>query len=59
MMKVPYTVVIGVQEVEKGELTPRLRQDIAVADKRISVGTEEFLKTVANEAKSRVNKSSF
>jgi threonyl-tRNA synthetase len=60
MMKVPYTLVIGPKEVEKGELMPRLRKDLEVQeDRAIGVGVDQFFKTVANEAKSRVSKSSF
>ncbi|HEX9153458.1 MAG TPA: threonine--tRNA ligase [Candidatus Saccharimonadales bacterium] len=58
LMKVPYTVVIGQKEVETGELTPRMRKDIEVSDQAQSRTVNEFLKTVANEAKSRVSKTS-
>ncbi len=58
LMKVPYTLVIGEKEIETGEVTPRVRKDLEVeqADKPIPV--TNFLKTVANEAKSRVSKTS-
>jgi len=58
IMKVPYAVVIGEKEIETSELTPRIRKDLAVADQTTSYTVEEFLKTVANEAKTRVNKTS-
>lgn len=58
LMKVPYIVVIGEMEIASGELLPRLRADLSVADEHKSVTIDEFLKTVAHEAKSRVNKSS-
>jgi threonyl-tRNA synthetase len=58
MMKVPYTVVIGEKEIGGGDLTPRIRGDLAVSDTAKGYTTEEFLKTVANEAKSRVSKTS-
>jgi len=58
VMKVPYSVVIGEKEIETGELTPRIRKDIAVADHTASYTVEEFLKTVAHEATSRVTKTS-
>lgn len=58
MMKVPYTIVVGEKEIESGKVTPRLRKDIAVSDKPHELDIDEFLKTVANEAKSRVTKSS-
>jgi threonyl-tRNA synthetase len=58
VMKVPYTLVIGQREIENGEVTPRIRKDLVVQEGERSLGIEEFLKTVANEAKSRTNKSS-
>ncbi len=58
LMKVPYAVVIGEKEIKSGKITPRIRKDIAVGEDRASVSIEEFLKTVANESKARVNKSS-
>jgi threonyl-tRNA synthetase len=56
--KVPYTVVIGQKEMETGEVTPRIRGDIAVNDSPKSYTVQEFLQTVANETKMRVTKSS-
>ena len=56
--KIPYTVVIGEKEIAGGELTPRIRQDLTVDGAAHSYTVEEFLKTVANEAKTRVNKTS-
>ena len=56
--KVPYAVVIGEKEVAGGELAPRIRGDLAVDDTAKTYTPEEFLKTVAHEAKSRVNKTS-
>jgi threonyl-tRNA synthetase len=58
LMKVPYSVVIGQKEIEGGMLTPRVRSDIEVHPEHEPRTAEEFLKTVANEAKSRVNKTS-
>jgi threonyl-tRNA synthetase len=60
MWRVPYTLVIGEKEVSGGELTPRIRKDLAVHEEQParSYTAEEFLKTVANEAKSRVSKTS-
>lgn len=57
-MKVPYTVVIGEKEMESGELMPRIRKDMSVTEGEQPVTVEEFLKTVAHEAKSRVSKTS-
>jgi threonyl-tRNA synthetase len=58
LMKVPYTVVIGEKEIESGELTPRIRKDMEVSEQHDAHTVDEFLKTVAHEAKSRVNKTS-
>lgn len=58
LMKVPYTLVIGQKEIETGELVPRIRKDIEVSSQSQPHTIEEFLKTVAHEAKSRVNKTS-
>jgi len=56
--KVPYTLVIGEKEIRNGQVVPRLRQDLVVIPVQPEMGIEQFLKSVANEAKSRVNKSS-
>jgi threonyl-tRNA synthetase len=58
LMKIPYTVVIGQKEIESGQLVPRIRKDMEVGDQHDAHTVEEFLKTVAHEAKSRVNKTS-
>ena len=56
--KVPYTIVVGDKEIESGQVMPRIRQDMAVQEGDPAVHVDEFLKTVANEAKSRVHKTS-
>lgn len=56
--KVPYVVVIGEKEVESGEVSPRVRADMKVNEQTSSMKVENFLQSVANEAKSRVSKSS-
>lgn len=56
--KVPYTLVIGEKEITSGEVVPRIRGDMAVSDTPQAVGAEQFFQTVANEAQSRVLKSS-
>lgn len=56
--KVPYTLVIGEKEMETGEVTPRIRKDMAVSEQVQARTVDEFLKTVAHEAKSRVSKTS-
>jgi pilus assembly protein TadC len=39
-------------------VVPRIRKDIAVNENAAGLPLENFLQTVANEAKSRVNKTS-
>jgi threonyl-tRNA synthetase len=56
--KVPYTLVIGEKEIANGIVSPRLRPDISVMDVQSELHFEQFIKTVANETKGRVNKSS-
>lgn len=56
--KVPYTVVIGEKELGSGQVMPRIRQDMVVQQGDQPVAVEQFLKTVSNEAKSRVHKTS-
>jgi threonyl-tRNA synthetase len=56
--KVPYSLVIGEKEIESGQVNPRIRSDIAVDNEHGAHEVENFLRTVANEAKSRINKSS-
>ena len=58
LMKVPYTIVIGEKEIASGRLVPRVRSDMEVNSPHDEIGIPEFLKTVANEAKGRVNKTS-
>jgi threonyl-tRNA synthetase len=58
LAKVPYSVVIGEKEIETGQMQPRIRKDMEVSEQHEARTVEEFLKTVANEAKSRVNKTS-
>ena len=55
--KVPYAIVVGEKEVQSGQLSPRVRKDIAVQPPS-TIGVENFLKTVSNESHSRVSKSS-
>jgi len=56
--KVPYTIVVGQKEIETGEVVPRIRKDIEVQAEHSAHTVDEFLKTVAHEAKSRVSKTS-
>lgn len=56
--KVPYTVVIGQKEIAGGDVMPRIRKDMAAHEEVHGTGLDQFLQTVANEAKSRVIRSS-
>ncbi len=56
--KVPYTIVVGDKEIESGQVMPRIRKDMMVQEGDPAVHIDEFLKTVANEAKGRVHKTS-
>lgn len=58
LMKIPYTVVIGEKEIASGEVVPRVRGDMEVSPDHQPRSIENFLNTVANEAKSRVTKTS-
>ncbi len=58
LMKVPYTVVIGEKEIESGQLTPRIRKDLAVSGESKTLEIDEFLAAVASEVKARANTSS-
>lgn len=55
--KVPYMLVVGDKERETGDVTPRIRGDLQVQEPSARP-YENFFKSVANEAKSRVSKSS-
>lgn len=56
--KVPYTLVIGEKEIATNQVTPRVREDLVVIAAHPELAVEDFLKTVFNETKSRVNKTS-
>lgn len=58
LAKVPYTIVLGDKEMRSREVVPRIRADMQVRDGEHPVGLEQFLKTVVNEAKGRVLKTS-
>jgi threonyl-tRNA synthetase len=58
LAKVPYTVVAGEKEIAGREVVPRIRKDMVVQEGERSIGIEQFLQTVAHEAKSRVLKTS-
>ncbi len=55
--KVPYMLVVGEKEIESGDVTPRIRGDLQVQEPQ-AMPYENFFKSVRNEAKSRVSRSS-
>lgn len=55
--KVPYTVVLGEKEITTGQVVPRIRKEMEVQPPS-ALAVDNFLQTVANEAASRVSKSS-
>ena len=56
--KIPYTIVVGEKEIDSGRVTPRVRQDLVVIAVHPELQIEDFLKTVSNETKMRVLKTS-
>ena len=56
--KVPYTLVIGEKEITSKRVQPRIRQDLSVIAAHPDFDIADFLKSVANETKSRTAKSS-
>lgn len=58
VQKVPYTLVIGEKEIESGNVIPRIRKDMSVQPGDGAVAIEQFLETVAHEAKARVTHTS-
>ena len=57
LYKVPYTVVIGEQEVNTGKLKPRIRGDMKNGDTEIECEVATFLKALKSEADKRTTKS--
>lgn len=57
IMKIPYVVVIGEKEINGGELNLRIRKDLEVEASGRTYNTEELLKSVANETKTRTSRS--
>jgi len=56
-MKIPYVIVMGEKELKTQETIPRIRSDMQVQAPTL-IKMDNFLKTVANEAKSRVTHTS-
>ena len=58
LAKVPYSLVLGEKEITSREVVPRIRKDLIVQEQTAVYSLDTFLGTVANEAKSRVSKTS-
>lgn len=56
--KVPYTIVLGEKEIASGRVIPRVRSDLVVISAHPELEIEDFFKTVRNETKMRVQKTS-
>ena len=58
-MKVPYIVVVGDKELDTQDMTPRIRSDLEIEGRKdISYPYENLIRSIANEIKGRVQKSS-
>lgn len=57
IMRVPYTVVVGEKEIETSNVMPRVRGDLSNGSEAKTLSVDDFLKTVADESKQRVSKS--
>lgn len=58
LYKVPYTIVVGNQEIETGKLKPRIRDDLKTSETDTEYLIEDFLNSLKKEADERLNKSS-
>jgi len=56
--KIPYTLVIGEKEIASGRVVPRVRADLVVIAAHPELEIGDFFKTVRNETKMRVQKTS-
>jgi len=56
-LKTPYVVVVGEKELETESTTPRIRSDLIVKQPDKPMKLENLIKTIANESKSRVNRT--
>lgn len=58
LFKIPYTIVLGQKEMETGDVTPRIRKDLAAPEVAVTLPVEHFLQTVLAESLSRTLKTS-
>ena len=59
LYKIPYTIVLGTNEIESDEVTPRIRKDLSSDAPITAVKISDFLSTVRTEALDRAQESSF
>lgn len=57
LYKVPYTIVLGQQEIESGNLKPRIREDLRDNKEEKTYPIDEFLGNVSHESYERLTKS--
>lgn len=58
LAKVPYTIVLGEKEIRQKRVQPRIRADLSILAAHPDFDLQDFIKSVSNEAKTRVSKSS-
>ena len=58
VMKIPYVIVVGPHEVESGQVTPRIRQDLTENTQTPTLTYGDFLSKVGLEYRERTLKSS-
>lgn len=58
LMKVPYVIVVGPHEVESGQVTPRIRQDLTENEQAPTLSYDDFLSKVNQDYRERSLKSS-
>jgi len=56
--KTPYAIVVGDKEIESGDISPRIREDLKNHNSDVKLTIDDFLKIVAKESKDRVSKTS-
>ncbi len=57
VMKIPYVIVVGPHEVESGQVTPRIRQDLIENTQAPTLAYGDFLSKVSSEYRERTLKS--
>lgn len=57
VLKIPYVLVIGKQELESNQLKPRIRHDLSKGNSELSIDADDFLSRVAKQTKDRSDTS--